>query len=115
MKWNFKDIAYKLTKKYDWLNDNFMENSRYNLPIKARGGGSAVFISSIAGYQAMQAMGPYSISKTALLALTKSLATETAADNIRVNCVAPGIVRYLSGLILRLISKVSVGVDEIFF
>jgi len=61
--------------------------------MKARGGGSAVFISSIGGYQAIPALGPYSVSKTALLGLTKSLATETAVDKIRVNCVAPGIVR----------------------
>ena len=28
-----------------------------------------------------------------MIGLTKALATETAADNIRVNCVAPGVVR----------------------
>ena len=52
-----------------------------------------MFISSIGGYQAIPALGPYSVSKTALLGLTKALATETAVDNIRVNCVAPGVVR----------------------
>ena len=61
--------------------------------IQARGGGAAVFISSIGGYQAIPSLGPYSVSKTALLGLTKALATETAVDNIRVNCVAPGVVR----------------------
>ena len=35
---------------------------------------------------------PYSVSKTALLGLTKALSFELAPDNIRVNCVAPGIV-----------------------
>ena len=34
-----------------------------------------------------------SVSKTALLGLTKCLAAETANDNIRVNCVAPGLVK----------------------
>merc|ERR1712048_77688 len=47
----------------------------------------------IGGFQPISALGPYSVSKTALLGLTKALATETAADNIRVNCVAPGVVR----------------------
>ncbi|XP_023330003.1 dehydrogenase/reductase SDR family member 4 [Eurytemora carolleeae] len=61
--------------------------------MKARGGGSAVFISSIGGYQPIPFLGPYSVSKTALLGLTKALATETAPDNIRVNCVAPGIIK----------------------
>jgi len=58
-----------------------------------RGGGSAVFVSSIGGYEAIPMLGPYSISKTALLGLTKALATEVGSSNIRVNCLAPGIVR----------------------
>lgn len=37
-------------------------------------------------------IGVYSISKTALLGLTKALSQELAPDNIRVNCIAPGIV-----------------------
>ncbi|KAJ8716101.1 hypothetical protein PYW08_013386 [Mythimna loreyi] len=57
-----------------------------------RGGGNIVFISSIAGYQAMEPLGPYSVSKTTLLGLTKAIANEIVHDNIRVNCVAPGIV-----------------------
>jgi len=61
--------------------------------MQKRGGGSAIFISSIGGFQPISALGPYSVSKTALLGLTKALSVETAADNIRVNCVAPGVVR----------------------
>ena len=58
-----------------------------------RGGGSAVFVSSIGGFQPISFLGPYSVSKTALLGLTKALATEVATDNIRVNCIAPGIIQ----------------------
>jgi len=61
--------------------------------MKERGGGSAVLVSSIGGYDPIPFIGPYSVSKTALLGLTRCLATETAAMNIRVNCVAPGIVK----------------------
>jgi len=57
-----------------------------------RKGGSVVFISSIAGFQPFAVLGPYSVSKTALLGLTKVLAQELGPDNIRVNCVAPGII-----------------------
>lgn len=39
-----------------------------------------------------QPLGPYSVSKTTLLGLTKAIANETVHENIRVNCVAPGIV-----------------------
>ena len=38
-------------------------------------------------------IGPYSVSKTALLGLTKVMSAETANDGIRVNCIAPGIVQ----------------------
>lgn len=41
----------------------------------------------------MQALGPYSVSKTALLGLTRALAPELAHNNIRVNCVAPGVIK----------------------
>ncbi|KAM4612237.1 dehydrogenase/reductase SDR family member 4 isoform 1-T3 [Polymixia lowei] len=61
--------------------------------MEKRGGGSVVFVSSVAGYQPMQALGPYSVSKTALLGLTKALAPELAHSNIRVNCVAPGVIK----------------------
>lgn len=61
--------------------------------MQKRGGGSVVFVSSVAGYQPMQALGPYSVSKTALLGLTKALAPELAQSNIRVNCVAPGVIK----------------------
>jgi len=38
-------------------------------------------------------LGAYSVSKTALLSLTKVVAMDLAENNIRVNCVAPGIVK----------------------
>lgn len=53
--------------------------------------GSIVYISSIGGYQILSALGAYSVSKTALLGLTKGLAEELA-PSIRVNCVCPGII-----------------------
>ncbi|XP_077221074.1 indole-3-butyric acid response 1 isoform X2 [Tasmannia lanceolata] len=54
-------------------------------------GSSVVFISSIGAYQPQASMGMYGVTKTALLGLTKALATEMA-PNTRVNCVAPGFV-----------------------
>lgn len=61
--------------------------------LKKRGKGSIIYISSIAGYQPLDLLGAYSVSKTALLGLTKAAALDLAGDNIRVNCVAPGIVQ----------------------
>lgn len=40
-----------------------------------------------------QVLSAYSVSKTALLGLTKAAAQDVALENIRVNCLAPGIVK----------------------
>ncbi|KAL1129388.1 hypothetical protein AAG570_013915 [Ranatra chinensis] len=61
--------------------------------MEKRGGGSIVYVSSIAGYQPINALGAYSVSKTALLGLTKAVSVDLAQYNIRVNAIAPGIVK----------------------
>ncbi|XP_027893124.1 dehydrogenase/reductase SDR family member 4 isoform X2 [Xiphophorus couchianus] len=61
--------------------------------MEKRGGGNIIFVSSVGGYQPMLGLGPYCVSKTALLGLTRALAPELAHNNIRVNCVAPGIIK----------------------
>ncbi|GBG63639.1 hypothetical protein CBR_g38950 [Chara braunii] len=55
------------------------------------GCGSVIFISSISAFDPAPPIATYAITKTALLGLTKGLATELAPE-VRVNCVAPGIV-----------------------
>jgi len=54
--------------------------------------GSIVFIASYAAYNPNNFLGAYSVSKTALLGLTKVLAKELAERSIRVNCLAPGVI-----------------------
>lgn len=54
-------------------------------------GSSVVFVSSVAGYYPSQGLAMYGVTKTALLGLTKALASEMAPDT-RVNCIAPGFV-----------------------
>ncbi|GHB72844.1 SDR family NAD(P)-dependent oxidoreductase [Persicitalea jodogahamensis] len=61
--------------------------------MKARGGGSIVNISSIAGLTPDPGLGMYSVSKAALNMLTKVLAKELGADGIRVNAVCPGLIK----------------------
>ncbi|HSH00184.1 MAG TPA: SDR family oxidoreductase, partial [candidate division Zixibacteria bacterium] len=53
------------------------------------GGGVIVNISSVAGLTHMSSGAPYAMAKAALNQLTRNLATDWAADNIRVNAIAP--------------------------
>ncbi len=59
----------------------------------ARGGGSVIIVSSIAGLRGTEMIGGYGISKAALFALARNLAVEWGPKNVRVNCIAPGLIR----------------------
>lgn len=54
---------------------------------------SVIIISSVAGYQPFDLLGAYSVSKTALLGLCKAAAENLSLYKIRVNCIAPGIIK----------------------
>ncbi|WP_018621371.1 SDR family NAD(P)-dependent oxidoreductase [Spirosoma luteum] len=61
--------------------------------MKARGGGSILMISSIAGHTPDPGLGMYSVSKASLNMLTKVLAKEWGPDGIRVNAICPGLIK----------------------
>jgi NAD(P)-dependent dehydrogenase (short-subunit alcohol dehydrogenase family) len=61
--------------------------------MKLQGGGSVINISSIEGQTPHKGLGIYSVSKAALNMLTKVLAKEWGSDGIRVNAIAPGIIK----------------------
>ncbi len=85
--------------------------------LEKSGSGSMTIVSSIAGLNPLPSLGPYSVSKTALLGLTKAsparctlvrisciasstslhthkvLAIECGPKNVRVNAIAPGIIK----------------------
>jgi NAD(P)-dependent dehydrogenase (short-subunit alcohol dehydrogenase family) len=61
--------------------------------MKARGGGSIIMVSSIAGHTPDPGLGLYSVSKAALNMLTKVLAKEWGPDGIRVNAICPGLIK----------------------
>ncbi len=56
-------------------------------------GGSIVNISSVEGLTPGQGLGIYSVSKAALISLTRVLAREWGPDGIRVNALCPGLIR----------------------
>jgi NAD(P)-dependent dehydrogenase (short-subunit alcohol dehydrogenase family) len=56
-------------------------------------GGSIVNVSSIGGLRASEVIGGYSVSKAALIMLTQVQARCWGRDGIRVNCIAPGLIK----------------------
>ena len=59
----------------------------------ATGGGAVIIVSSIAGLRGSEVIGAYGISKAADFALARNLALEWGAKNVRVNCIAPGLIK----------------------
>lgn len=55
--------------------------------------GSIVIVSSIGGFRGSPVLGAYAISKAADMQLARNLAAELGPHNIRVNAVAPGLVK----------------------
>ena len=65
--------------------------------IEAAGGGSVIHISSISGMEPSPGSAPYGAVKAAVIHLTTTQASDLAARNIRVNCVAPGSILFPGG------------------
>lgn len=58
-----------------------------------RGDGVVIIVSSIAGLRGNRDLGAYGISKAADMQIARNLAVEWGPKNIRVNCIAPGLIR----------------------
>jgi NAD(P)-dependent dehydrogenase (short-subunit alcohol dehydrogenase family) len=64
------------------------------LPAMAeRKDGVVIIMSSVTGFFGTSMLGAYAISKAADMQLARNLAVEWGTHNIRVNCIAPGIIR----------------------
>ena len=59
----------------------------------ARKDGSIIIMSSIGGLRGSPVIGSYCISKAADMQLSRNLAVELGPHNVRVNCIAPGLIR----------------------
>ncbi|MCP5153160.1 MAG: SDR family oxidoreductase [Ectothiorhodospiraceae bacterium] len=86
------DAAY--TKIMDTNVRATLHLAQLTIPSMAEhGGGSFVVVASIAGLKGTARIGTYAVSKAALMQLARNLALEWGRKGVRVNCVAPGLVR----------------------
>lgn len=78
----------------------------------ARRDGAIVIVSSVGGLQGSSLLGAYSISKAADFQLARNLALELGPHNIRINCVAPGIIKTDFARALWQNPKIAKGTEE---
>lgn len=68
-----------------------------SVPQLTKSKGNIIFISSIAGIEAIPAPIPYSAAKAAIHSAAKAMAKSLGSQDVRVNVVAPGNVRFAGG------------------
>jgi 3-oxoacyl-[acyl-carrier protein] reductase len=102
---NNAGIAGPAAPVWEQTDENWQRNIAVNLTgvfnccravvpqMRSRGYGRIVNIASIAGKEGNPNMSPYSATKGAVIAFTKSLGKELATDGICVNAVAPAVVQ----------------------
>lgn len=61
--------------------------------MKEKKDGAIIIISSIGGMKGSTGIGAYNISKAADFQLARNLAVEFGPENVRVNCIAPGLIK----------------------
>ena len=61
--------------------------------MRERRDGAIVIVSSIGGLKGNAIIGAYNVSKAADFSLARNLAVEFGPDNVRVNCIAPGLIK----------------------
>lgn len=90
----FTDVS---TEEYDFVMDSNVKSAflttRAFLPYMVRNkNGCIINISSMWGQVGGSCEVVYSASKAALIGMTKALAKEVGPSNVRVNCIAPGVI-----------------------
>jgi NAD(P)-dependent dehydrogenase (short-subunit alcohol dehydrogenase family) len=61
--------------------------------MRERKDGSVIIVSSIGGLRGSPMIGAYNVSKAADFQLARNYAVEYGPDNVRVNCIAPGLIK----------------------
>ena len=90
---NFEDRSWDMV-----MNTNvkalFLLSKMVRLVMLEQGqGGTIINVSSTGGVRAGSGLGAYSVSKAGVIMLTQVCAKEWGTDGIRVNCIAPGLIK----------------------
>jgi len=86
------DDAYDKTMNSNVRSNVWLANMAFPHIAKA-GGGACIIVSSIVGSVGSRFLGVYGLSKAADSQLARNLAVEWGARNIRVNAIAPGVIK----------------------
>ena len=87
------DEAWELSASINLMSMVYM--SRHAIPhIKSAGGGSITNVSSVTALRpkTRRSSAQYTVNKSAVVGLTRAMALDHAEDNIRVNCIMPGLI-----------------------
>ncbi len=95
---HFGPLATIKDEQFRKILDNNILSSHWLIQLVApemieRRDGAIVIVSSIGGLRGSPLIGAYNISKAADFQLARNLAVEYGPHNVRVNCVAPGIIK----------------------
>lgn len=71
----------------------YLLSKRCAVKMASSGGGVIINIASVAGLSSFPMQGIYSVSKAALIMLTKVMAKELGGQGVRVNCICPGLIK----------------------
>jgi NAD(P)-dependent dehydrogenase (short-subunit alcohol dehydrogenase family) len=95
---HFGPMVEASSEVYDKIMDTNVKHvlglcNRVAPQMASRREGAIIIISSIGGFKGHRRMGLYALSKAAEMQLARNLAVEWGRANVRVNCIAPGLVR----------------------
>ena len=89
---NIPDDAFRKILENNIIANNWLI-SMVVPEMRARKDGAIIIVSSIGGLRGSPVIGAYCISKAADMQLARNLAIEYGSDNVRVNCIAPGLIK----------------------
>src|SRR5207244_5784259 len=94
---SYKNVEDTTEEMWDRILDvnlkSYFVMSKYALPeIRRRGGGAVINTASVQGLQSQRLVPAYAASKGGVLSLTRQMALDYAAENIRVLAICPGTI-----------------------